>query len=321
MACKCEKPNTSTFSFHKFPHETELRQKWITKVRRKNNEKTNQVQEPNKYSFVCSLHFKESDYRVIINGGKRKERPDGELLQRKELHPGSIPSIFPDLPEYFNKPPPEKRSESTSKESRFKKQFDAVELASAEFLAEDNISSLEQLEEKLCKEENLPKDILHVRRENKLTIYYFKENEVGRPIIKYSLIITEDLQFSMWCNEVKVPHATVKGLYKDNKVNTLSGVLNILTRLKNMSKESEKVATPEITIKYCSDLLTEITPDLEEETGKKVVFLTEQLQLLIVHKNARRYSSNILCIAVLWDCTSPALFRQIWSYQLKSPVI
>jgi hypothetical protein len=152
-------------------------------------------------------------------------------------------------------------------------------LASTEFLAEDNISSLEQLEEKLSKEENLPKDILHVRRENKLTIYYFKENEVGRPIIKYSLIITEDLQFSMWCNEVKVPLATVKGLHQDKKVTTLSGVLNILTRLKNMSEETNKVATAQNTIEYCSELLTEITPDLEKETGKKVSFLTEQLQL------------------------------------------
>ena len=42
-ACKCERPNTSTFSFHKFPIDTELRQKWITKVRRKKNENTNQV--------------------------------------------------------------------------------------------------------------------------------------------------------------------------------------------------------------------------------------------------------------------------------------
>jgi hypothetical protein len=157
-------------------------------------------------------------------------------------------------------------------------------LASTEFLAEDNISSIEELEEKLSKEDNLSKDILHVRRENKLIIYYFKENEVGRPMIKCSLIVTEDLQFSMWCNEVKVPRATVKGMYQDNKVTTLSGVLNILNRLKHMSEEKEKVATPEITIKYCSELLTEITPDLEEETGKKVLFLTEQLQLLVVGK-------------------------------------
>ena len=264
--------------------DNELRQKWITKVHRKNNENTNQIQEPTKN------YFKDSDYRVtsedkkitIIN--QRKSRPDGELLLRKELHQDAIPSVFPDLPEYFNKPLPDKRSESTSKESRFKRQFDAVELASTEFLAEDNISSIEELEEKLSKEDNLSKDILHVRRENKLIIYYFKENEVGRPMIKCSLIVTEDLQFSMWCNEVKVPRATVKGMYQDNKVTTLSGVLNILNRLKHMSEEKEKVATPEITIKYCSELLTEITPDLEEETGKKVLFLTEQLQLLVVGK-------------------------------------
>ena len=39
-ACTCEKPNTSKFSFHRFPNDSELRQKWIAKVHRKNNEKT-----------------------------------------------------------------------------------------------------------------------------------------------------------------------------------------------------------------------------------------------------------------------------------------
>ena len=42
-ACKCEIPNPSKCSFHKFPTETELRQKWIAKVHRKNSENKNQV--------------------------------------------------------------------------------------------------------------------------------------------------------------------------------------------------------------------------------------------------------------------------------------
>ena len=182
-------------------------------------------------------------------------------------------------------------------------------MANNEFLAEDDISSLKELEEKLNKEENL--DILKVRNENKLTIYSLKENDFGRPVIKYSLIITEDLKFSMWANEVKVPLAKVKGLFTNEKVTTLSGVLNILVRVKNMSEEKKSVTNSENTIKHCSQLLTEITPNLEEETGKKISYLTEQLNLSIVHKNARRYSSDLLCQAVLWDCTSPALFKQI----------
>lgn len=180
-----------------------------------------------------------------------------------------------------------------------------------EFLEKDKVSSLKELEDKLSTEESLFKDILFVRDEKKLTIYSLKENNFGRPIIPYSVVITEDLEFSMWCNEVKVPHARVKDLCNDKKVNSLSGVLNIFVRVKNIDEETEKETSSKITIEHCSKLLEEITPDLDEDTGKKISFLTEQLNLSIVHKNARRYSSDILCQAVLWDCTSPALYRQI----------
>ena len=42
-ACICETPNTTKFSFHRFPKDNELRQKWIAKVHRKNNENTNKL--------------------------------------------------------------------------------------------------------------------------------------------------------------------------------------------------------------------------------------------------------------------------------------
>ena len=206
---------------------------------------------------------------------------------------------------------PEKRSETTSKESRHQRQVDAVELANREFLANDCFSSLQELEEKLNEEKSLSKDIQKFKGENRLTIYSLKENHAGRPIIKYSLVITEDLQCSMWSNEVKIPQAKFNHLFTNNKVSLLSSVLEILVRLKDISEENEKVATPNNTIEHCSELLIEITPDLDEETGKKISFLIEQLKLSIVHKNARRYSSNLLCMSVLWDCASPALYKQI----------
>ena len=34
-------PTDEKISFHKFPRDNELRQKWVSKVHRKNNEETN----------------------------------------------------------------------------------------------------------------------------------------------------------------------------------------------------------------------------------------------------------------------------------------
>ena len=60
----------------------------------------------------------------------------------------AIPSIFPDLPHY-NIPEPEKRSETTTREFRFNREFEAFELIHQEFIANDSISSIEELHEKL----------------------------------------------------------------------------------------------------------------------------------------------------------------------------
>ena len=84
-----------------------------------------------------------------------------------------------------------------------------------------------QLDEKLNEEKNLSKDISKIRQQGKLTIYSLSENDIGRPVIGYSLVVTEDLQFSMWCNTVKVPKSEVKGLHKDGKVHSFEGVLNV----------------------------------------------------------------------------------------------
>ena len=107
---------------------------------------------------MCSLHFKESDYQI--------ERKDSNLtrkyhlsdqVQRKQLRTDAVPSVFQNLPEYYNKTITEQRSESTSFQHRFQTEFDANELAVENFLAADQVASLQELEEKIS--QDLPKHI------------------------------------------------------------------------------------------------------------------------------------------------------------------
>ena len=150
---------------------------------------------------------------------------ESEELQRKILLP---PSIFPNLPTYMTKSLPERRSESTSVQKRFKRQYDAAELEATEFLAADEVTTLEELDDKLACEDNLPKDVLRIKSDNKLTLYCLKENDFGQLVVKYSLKIEDDLQFSMWCYETKVPLTKALHIFRDRKVNSCSGVVNVL---------------------------------------------------------------------------------------------
>ena len=54
-----ESPGTKKVSFHSFPSDSNLRDKWIQNIANKN-------WEPKPTSRVCSLHFEESDFQVSM---------------------------------------------------------------------------------------------------------------------------------------------------------------------------------------------------------------------------------------------------------------
>ena len=261
---------------------------------------------------MCSRHFIESDYKVDSKdtNPRRKKNRSTDELQRKRLCPDAFPSDFSDLPEYYSKKVPERRSESTSRAARHQKEYEAVELASQEVLDADKVASLEAIEEKLALETNFPKETLLQRDVNKLTFYSLTENDLGRPTIKYSLIIAKDLQFTLWCREVKIPISKVAQFCnKDKKIDSWAGILNILATLRGIS--SDAAPPPFDIIEYCVSLLNEKIPELDEEIAPKVNFAAEQLKLAITPLKARRYPPSILTTTVLWKMTSSALYKQV----------
>ena len=155
------------------------------------------------------------------------------------------------------------------------------------------------------------KEITKIVAENKIKLYALKEDDVGRPFINYSLVVKEDLHFSMWCNEVEISPTKVAQHCKQEKVDSFVGVLNILAHLKRIAEDTALLSTN--TVQYCTYLLEKITPELQEDVAKKVGFLNEQLKLSIVNKMARRYTPDLLSCTVIWKNMSPALYNQIWA--------
>ena len=259
---------------------------------------------------MCSKHFRENDYQTETKdkNTRRKEHPtDG--LKRKVLLTDAVPSIFPNLPEYYSKPVPERRSETTSKDARYQRQYEANEILVQEFLDADLITSFEKLKEKLDAEEDWPEYIFRYSNEEKITFYSMTENDTGRPVVKYSLIIKNDLHFAMWCNDIEIAPSKVAHICRNKIIDRSSSVLTIIVFLKNLSEERNVPSTT--TIEYCVKILDKVIPELDDEKASKVSFLKEQLALSVVQKSSRRYSPNLLAYAALWENTSPALYKQI----------
>lgn len=82
--CTSRSGKSKGISFHYFPCDSLLEQKWLKAISRENfkpNSNANSVSQA-----VCSLHFQDSDYKTG--------------LKKRCLKPHSIPSIFPGYPSY-----------------------------------------------------------------------------------------------------------------------------------------------------------------------------------------------------------------------------
>lgn len=68
--------------FYRFPQDSEIKRQWVIAVKRIKSDRT--VWEPKSSDYICSKHFKETDY---VSSAKRRK-----------LRPVAVPSIFPHRP-------------------------------------------------------------------------------------------------------------------------------------------------------------------------------------------------------------------------------
>ncbi|KAH8023811.1 hypothetical protein HPB51_018030 [Rhipicephalus microplus] len=81
--CKSTPGPSNNYSFHEFP-VTKIRVEWLRRIARKANGTSNKPWCPSDRSKVCSLHFREEDFR--------------RDLKIRRLLPNAVPSIFPGYP-------------------------------------------------------------------------------------------------------------------------------------------------------------------------------------------------------------------------------
>ena len=224
-------------------------------------------------------------------------------MTKKNLTDNAVPTIWPNCPAYLSKVSTQKRSSLNS--SGFRLCTEELDDEKPAIITEEEKivpQTLYELADEIDTS-RLPYTVCVVRNEGRLTLISLDHYaEDGCPVIRYSVVVSETLEYQIWKNGVKVRSENLPNVVPKYRLESAEHVLNIINFLEenphlNMDEESIVEGALKKLGEMCSN--------------KKVDFLREQLSLLLCKPNARRYSNELLANAVLWQNASPACYRQI----------
>jgi THAP domain/Transposase protein len=295
-------------TFHAFPlKDEELCQKWVHA-----NPRINFV--PTKYSKLCSLHFKHSDFvedRRDSNARRRKSLH--HKLSRKHLKDGVVPSIFPNAPPYLSAKGSEPRwTSKATAESRFEHgamEFDRLEKS---FIAEDDISelSLTDLQSRLNAETTAPSGFTLTLIDEALHIYLLDVTD-DIPVVKASIAVKKDHALVLTDDGKKIPASKFKDLVK-GPLKHMSQLLNLMARIKNWS-EDPHTRSLELQLQMTVQCLNKCLSDLddEQEEYRKIKFAIEQLELIAKPKYGRQYSPQLTIFSYMVYASNSSAYETL----------
>ena len=103
-------PNPGHITYHKFPKDKDRREQWIRRIHRDFT--------PNEGHRVCSLHFRESDFKTSSEDQNTRRKRSSEALQRRYLKINALPSLFENLPCYLSVEPAHERGTRATSTAR-----------------------------------------------------------------------------------------------------------------------------------------------------------------------------------------------------------
>ena len=301
-----EQKNNKSVSVFSFPDDKDILQKWIRAIPRDN-------WKPTINSGVCELHF-EPDAIVVerADSNKRREKKKNHLKLRR-LKSDAVPTIFEGCPSYLSKRAPKRRSGGATSNGRTEK-IKAYEREQTIIFDEaDKIESINDIVAKLDRS-LLPVGVLENKTRNKLI--FFEANFDIKPTFLSCLCINEDLTFTAWRNDVKLPANKFAHVTRSHRIQRCSHLVDIINIC---VQDSDFTTQATDTIAYCSDKLKTILEDLDENLKCKTAFLIEQLCLISKGSYSRRYSPDLIASASSWLLNSPSLYNQLRLEVLSLP--
>ena len=127
-----------------------------------------------------------------------------------------------------------------------------------------------------------------------------------QPAIRYSVVLNEKLNVFVTVDGIPVKTNELSRFQVPGDT-ILKNCDQLYSILKNLEEHHASSKIEQSTIDYVLKLLDHL------DSSSKLEFLKEQLSLLYVKPNARRYSPNTLANAAIWHNTSSALYKQISS--------
>lgn len=303
---RSSKERTTSFSFPKDPI---LKSKWLKNIPRKDYN-------PGKYAVVCEKHFAPDD---IIRVDTVK-RDDGTILtcnrDRPKLKEGAVPIIFPKCPKYLTIEPSKKRTNLDEQEERLLDIAINVSKQSYEnYLNDNTFNSFENLVNLLkTKMSDYEKqNWLITISETYVLIAQLDVNPV--PKIQQALKIDKQLSVTAFHNNNIVRLSCIKNISHLSSFSQLNACLDELKSLLHTQNSNDMLHS---LINGMYDTLSYIIQEelISNDKIKKVIFLMEQLHLLIQNKNCYRYSNQTLLWCLKLYMQSSSAYKQIYDHDL-----
>ncbi|XP_049960432.1 uncharacterized protein LOC126481016 [Schistocerca serialis cubense] len=278
---------------------TNLRRKWIAAIHR-------DAFSPTKYSKVCELHFPKED---VLKHTECFDETTGRKivapLYTPRLRAQSVPSIFPNCPQYLTVVQ-NKREDPEAR--RIRLDNSAVSAAISESLCtykmfeeRRRFTTFSELMD--CLERETFSECWTVVKKKECVLFAFIDTSNFVPFLSVSACITCDLEINVFKEQTALK--TVGSHIFPKKIQDIGQVNNILELLLSISAN---VQSTQDNINIICDVLQNVSK-VTEGKERNIEFLMEQVRLLPVAQERLRYSPEFIVFCAILFSISPHAYR------------
>ena len=312
-------------SFHAFPHDSNMKNKWLRAIKRVDKDKSGNLQDyvPTPSSRVCSLHFHSNDFvreSKDTNVTRTVKRQKVELKIVK-LKPSAIPRIFENYPSYLTSasPIPDFTPSKATASARLEKEEAKLKELESEFLEKDKINGFEALCQRLMSSIVLPTFFSFFMSSECVLFCCISDDSVDKDSVPSSrcfVRIYKDMTFDCFVKSCRLNSKIFSHLLKvEAKISSETELTNVLAKCKSLSASNDECDL-NLLIEGAHALLERFIT-LAECDGNylnalaMVKFIAEQLSLCQISEYGRRYTPNLLVTAFLWHMTGRSLCSRL----------
>ena len=318
--------SSQKISLFRFPKNECLKDKWLKIIPRENWTLTDSHR-------VCANHFYDEDFETTSTDQhvSRKAYRNTPELKQLRLKANAIPRRFDGLPKYLSKELPSQRSTSKcTAAARCADDNMRLEKQIADVFALDEVDNFASFKSNLATT-TLPSGFSTINGNACMhfVLLQCSEENLIAPKLAATVTIKQNLDVQMFVHSTPVPKTAYKHLLKQETVSSMTEFCNILALGKVFSETTEYNTSDHNTLLNLaiSSLQRVLSLNLEMETEHLdasflplIKFIIEQLQLMDIKKNGRRYSMDILLKSFFWKLTSNALYKKLREFfVLPSP--